>query len=119
MLVVTPGLHQGHLPSHHSDLPDIKPAPTQYPIHLHREDEAGAFTAHDCIPSPERLRSGIYLAVSSPSPYFILRFKPSLLSVFPHFPSSIPLQAAFLTTQEQRDQAAGLKIYPRPFPFSL
>lgn len=100
MLVVTLGLHQCNLTSHQSDLPNIKPALTQYPTHLHREDEASVFTVHDSIPSLEELCFGISLAASSLFPYFIPKFKPYPLSLLPHFPFSIPLQAPFLTTQE-------------------
>lgn len=61
-----------------------------------------ASTARDGIPSLEGLRFGIKLAISplSLSPYFIPKFEPHLLSLFRHFPFSIPLQAPFLTTQE-------------------
>lgn len=100
MLVVTLGLYQCNLTSDQSDLPYIKTAPTQYPINLHGEDEASVFTAHDSIPSPERLRFGINLAVPPTHTHFILKFKPYLLSLLPHFPFSIPLQAPLQTTQE-------------------
>lgn len=82
MLVVTLGLYQCNLTSDQSDLPYIKTAPTQYPINLHGEDEASVFTAHDSIPSPERLRFGINLAVTHTHTLY------SQIQALPSLPSS-------------------------------